>query len=92
MNKKDLNNQALHWESKFTNKPEMFGSSPSAAALISAKMFKRENINNILELGAGQGRDCLFFAYDNRTIDDDNDDIVVNNVMLLLLGGRACVG
>ena len=65
MDKEDLNNQAFHWENKFTNKPEMFGSSPSAAALISAKMFKRENVNNILELGAGQGRDCLFFAKNN---------------------------
>ena len=65
MDKEDLNNQAFHWENKFTNKPEMFGSSPSAAALISVKTFKRENVNNILELGAGQGRDCLFFAKNN---------------------------
>ena len=40
----------------------MFGASPSFAALQAVKLFKREGINNILELGAGQGRDTLFFA------------------------------
>jgi len=57
-----LNKQAQHWEDTFTKKPEMFGTSPSTAALKTAEIFKRENINHILELGSGQGRDSLFFA------------------------------
>jgi len=40
----------------------MFGVSPSAAAIKSAETFKKEGVTNILELGAGQGRDTLFFA------------------------------
>ena len=40
----------------------MFGQSPSVAALKAEKIFKGAGINNILELGSGQGRDTLFFA------------------------------
>jgi len=40
----------------------MFGVSPSVAAVQAEKIFRREGINNILELGSGQGRDTLFFA------------------------------
>ena len=47
----------------------MFGSSPSFAAIAASKVFKRENVNNILELGGGQGRDSLFFARKGFRID-----------------------
>ncbi len=40
----------------------MFGTSPSVAALQAVKIFRKEGIKNILELGPGQGRDTLFFA------------------------------
>ena len=47
----------------------MFGSSPSLAAIAASKVFKRESVNNILELGGGQGRDSLFFARKGFCID-----------------------
>ena len=47
----------------------MFGSSPSLAAIAACKAFKRESVNNILELGGGQGRDSLFFARKGFCID-----------------------
>tara|TARA_B100001123_G_C15313174_1_gene1025192 strand:+ start:186 stop:773 length:588 start_codon:yes stop_codon:yes gene_type:complete len=40
----------------------MFGFSPSFAAINACKIFKKNGLHNILELGAGQGRDSLFFA------------------------------
>ena len=62
MDQKKLDQQSQHWESNFSNKPEMFGLEPSAAAVKSIKLFKEKNIKNIVELGAGLGRDTIFFA------------------------------
>ena len=62
MDKEILDKQAQHWENTFITRPETFGVTPSAAAIKAAKTFNKEGITNILELGAGQGRDALFFA------------------------------
>ena len=62
MDKKILNQQSQHWEKNFSNKPEMFGLEPSIAAKQSLELFKEKNIKNIIELGAGLGRDTIFFA------------------------------
>ena len=62
MDQKKLNQQFQHWEASFSNKPEMFGLSPSIAAVKALKKFKEENITSIIELGAGLGRDTIFFA------------------------------
>ena len=40
----------------------MFGLEPSLAAIKSLKSFQKNNIKNIVELGAGLGRDTIFFA------------------------------
>ena len=40
----------------------MFGLEPSKAAINTLKTFKQENIKKIIELGAGLGRDTIFFA------------------------------
>ena len=40
----------------------MFGLEPSKAAINTLKIFKEKNIKKIVELGAGLGRDTLFFA------------------------------
>jgi len=40
----------------------MFGQEPSIAAVKAFKLFKESNIKNIIELGAGLGRDTIFFA------------------------------
>ena len=62
MDKKILDKQAQQWENTFITRPETFGITPSAAAIKAAETFNKEGIINILELGAGQGRDALFFA------------------------------
>ena len=43
----------------------MFGLEPSIAAIKALKVFKEKKITNILELGAGLGRDTVFFAQNN---------------------------
>ena len=65
MDKKLLNQQSQHWESNFSSKPEMFGLDPSYSAKKSLEIFKKHNIKNILELGAGLGRDTIYFAKNN---------------------------
>ena len=62
MDKKLLNQQSQHWESNFSSKPEMFGFEPSHSAKKALEIFKKNNISNIIELGAGLGRDTIFFA------------------------------
>ncbi len=62
MDQKKLNNQSSYWEANFSEKPLMFGLKPSAVALTALKKFEEENIKEIIELGAGLGRDTVFFA------------------------------
>tara|TARA_B100000405_G_scaffold63861_1_gene43704 strand:- start:9 stop:662 length:654 start_codon:yes stop_codon:yes gene_type:complete len=62
LDKKLLNLQSQHWESNFSSKPEMFGFEPSYSAKKALDLFKKNNITNIIELGAGLGRDTIFFA------------------------------
>ena len=69
MNKELLVKQSQHWEKNFSSKPEMFGKEPSTAAISAAKIFRENNVERILELGSGQGRDSLFFAKSGFTIE-----------------------
>ena len=62
MDQKKLDQQSQHWEKNFSNKPEMFGLEPSLAAIKALNLFKEQNITRIIELGAGLGRDAIFFA------------------------------
>jgi len=59
---KVLNQQSQHWEKNFSSKPEMFGLEPSLPAKKSLELFKESKISKIVELGAGLGRDTIFFA------------------------------
>ena len=47
----------------------MFGLEPSKAALNTLKTFKEQNIKKIVELGAGLGRDTIFFAKNSINIE-----------------------
>ena len=62
MDKDLLNKQSQHWENNFSTKPEMFGASSSNPARYTLEIFKKNNVRNMIELGAGQGRDSLLFA------------------------------
>ena len=62
MDQKKLNQQSQHWENNFSSKPEMFGSDPSLSAKKALKLFQEKNIKSVIELGAGLGRDTIFFG------------------------------
>ena len=62
MDQKKLDQQSQHWEASFLSKPEMFGIEPSISAIKALNSFQKQNIKNIVELGAGLGRDTIFFA------------------------------
>ena len=68
MDQNELDQQSQHWEKNFSNKPEMFGLEPSISAKKALNFLKEKKINNIIELGAGLGRDSIFFAKNNITI------------------------
>ena len=62
MDKNILNRQSQHWETNFLNKPEMFGLEPSLPAKKALNIFKENNHSKIVELGAGLGRDSIYFG------------------------------
>ena len=68
MDQNELDQQSQHWEKNFSNKPEMFGLEPSISAKKALNFFKEKKVNNIIELGAGLGRDSIFFAKNNLKI------------------------
>jgi len=81
LDQKKLDQQSQHWECNFSNKPEMFGLEPSIAATKSIKLFKEKNIKNIVELGAGLGRDTIFFA--NNSINVEALDYSLNAIKII---------
>ncbi len=50
------------WNKIYEKDTSFFGEEPSNFALSSYNVMKDNDIKKILELGCGQGRDCLFFA------------------------------
>ena len=62
MDQNELDQQSQHWEKNFSNKPEMFGLGPSLSAKKALKFFKKKKVDKIIEIGAGLGRDTVFFA------------------------------
>ena len=69
MDKKVLDQQSQYWEKNFLSKPGMFGLEPSKAAINTLKNLKEENIKKIVELGAGLGRDTVFFAKNSISVE-----------------------
>ncbi|MEU9716236.1 class I SAM-dependent methyltransferase [Streptomyces sp. NPDC047976] len=54
--------QKAHWQSTYTAHLEMYGEEPSAPAVHAAEVFAAAGARDVLELGAGHGRDALHFA------------------------------
>ena len=69
MDKNIINQQSQHWEKTFSSKHEIFGLEPSIAATKVLNTFKEQNITKIIELGAGLGRDTIFFAQNSIYVD-----------------------
>ncbi|VAW08556.1 hypothetical protein MNBD_ACTINO01-1216, partial [hydrothermal vent metagenome] len=59
---RDLDAQREHWESTLSANADMYGLEPSESAVAATTVFGENDVSELLELGAGQGRDTLFLA------------------------------
>jgi len=55
------------WDNVYQKDSSFFGEEPSNLAIASYQKMK-DSIKELLELGCGQGRDCLFFASKGMTV------------------------
>lgn len=62
MKKDVLDGQQLQWDRAYTAEMDFFGDEPSLAARRAAERFLEGGCSLLMELGAGQGRDTLYFA------------------------------
>ncbi|MFF8574018.1 class I SAM-dependent methyltransferase [Streptomyces sp. CA-100214] len=60
--------QRAHWQSTYAAHPGMYGEEPSAPAVHAAAVFRAAGAGDVLELGAGHGRDVLYFAREGFTV------------------------
>jgi SAM-dependent methyltransferase len=60
--------QRRHWHRTYTDHPGMYGEQPSDAAVHAATFFCDAGVHDVLELGAGHGRDALHFAREGFTV------------------------
>ncbi|WP_370221931.1 class I SAM-dependent methyltransferase [Kitasatospora sp. MAP12-22] len=60
--------QRRHWQDTYRAHPGMYGGQPSAAAVHAASVFRTVGAVEVLELGAGHGRDALYFAREGFTV------------------------
>ena len=56
-----VDRQKDHWERTYTDNPHMYGAGPSEPGRYAIELLTREGSQELLELGAGQGRDTLVF-------------------------------
>ncbi|MEU4193880.1 class I SAM-dependent methyltransferase [Kribbella sp. NPDC026611] len=54
--------QQERWQAAYAKRPRLHGAEPSAAAHRAVEAFGAAGIDDVLELGAGHGRDALFLA------------------------------
>nr|WP_240979915.1 class I SAM-dependent methyltransferase [Streptomyces sp. HNM0574] len=64
--------QRRHWQRTYAANPGMYGERPSAPAVHAAAAFRAAGARKVLELGAGHGRDALYFAREGFTVQADD--------------------
>ncbi|MFE1879960.1 class I SAM-dependent methyltransferase [Streptomyces diastatochromogenes] len=60
--------QREHWQQIYGEHPGMYGEEPSEPAVHAAAVFRATDARRVLELGAGHGRDALYFAGEGFTV------------------------
>lgn len=60
--------QRQHWQNTYTAHPGMYGEEPSSPAVHAAEVFRSAGATEVLELGAGHGRDALYFAREGFSV------------------------
>ncbi len=70
------------WNKIYNSDNSFFGEEPSGFAILSLNQMKSHHVKRILELGAGHGRDAIFFASNGlevEALDYSNSGIEVLN-------------
>ncbi|MFE5287829.1 class I SAM-dependent methyltransferase [Nocardia sp. NPDC056611] len=57
-----MSDQHEHWQRTYRTHPGMYGEQPSEAAVYAADLFREQGAVEVLELGAGHGRDAIYLA------------------------------
>lgn len=60
--------QRAHWQGTYAAHPGMYGEQPSEPAVHAAGVLRAQGARDVLELGAGHGRDALYFAGQGFTV------------------------
>jgi SAM-dependent methyltransferase len=60
--------QREHWQATYLTHPDMYGDRPSDPARHAARLFHDVHAHEVLELGAGHGRDTLYLAREGFTV------------------------
>lgn len=60
--RRSLDAQREHWDRALSELADRFGAEASEPARATADRLRQKKLTTLLELGAGQGRDALFFA------------------------------
>jgi len=60
--------QRRHWSQILGERADRYGAGPSVPARAAAERFAAAGVVELLELGAGQGRDSVFFARQGFTV------------------------
>ena len=63
-----LDAQREHWQATFDANPDLYGTGPGEPGAYAVGLLAREQIHDLLELGAGQGRDTLAFLRAGLTV------------------------
>ena len=63
-----LDAQREHWQATFDANLDLYGTGPSEPGAYAVGLLVREQIHDLLELGAGQGRDTLAFLRAGLTV------------------------
>ncbi|GAA3785207.1 class I SAM-dependent methyltransferase [Streptomyces chiangmaiensis] len=67
-NREPADAQRSQWQETYRSHPGMYGQAPSAPAVHAARVFRSAGAGSVLELGAGHGRDTLYFAREGFTV------------------------
>lgn len=84
-----IESQRQHWQRTFAANPDMYGTQPSEPGRYAADLFTTEHKQDVLELGAGQGRDTLAFlgaGFNVTALDYESDALLAVRERAELLG------
>ena len=69
------------WNKVYNSDNSFFGEEPSNFALLSFNHMKANDVKKVLELGAGHGRDTIFFASNGIEVEALDYSVVANDIL-----------